>query len=432
MRWANAAVRKGVARRRPVCITVAPQMVAIVVMGLPTSAPAGEAATTMPESHPHARQSYNSLSRNPYTIHGLIIDETPEVFATGRMSPPVQGKHGVYQSTYTSRVIRADFPFNELVPSWNITVPAGAGFLVRIRLGVAGDERWTADYHLDRWGRVGIDAADEVTRDEYGRIDVDHFRSPRTFDRIQYRVVGFAPTPDRLPGVERFALAYTNALGDDVLARTHCPPSPALSKGRWARRLDVPFLTQRGQAARYAGRSCSPTCVAMVLGYYGVEVTPEKVGDLVYDPAHALFGNWPRAVQGAFMFGVGGHLERFSDWHAVRACIARGRPIIASIRFYPPQRITGAPYSETDGHLLVVTGFDGSGNVCVNDPAHPSAATGRARYPRTDLEQAWLDHGGLGYVLYRDTSPANGPTSQPAEVVRNLSAGESEKNTTSR
>jgi len=62
--------------------------------------------------------------------------------------------------------------------------------------------------------------------------------------------------------------------------------------------------------------------------------------------------------------------------------------------------LPAAPYSDTDGHLIVLTGFAGNGDVTVNDPAVRDAAEGRRVYPRADLERVWMSNGArTAYVL---------------------------------
>lgn len=138
----------------------------------------------------------------------------------------------------------------------------------------------------------------------------------------------------------------------------------------------------------------------MVMAYRGVDRPTADVVAACYDSVHEIWGNWPQCVQGAYSLGVPGYLARFSDWSAVERLIADGQPLVISIRVDEEGGLAGAPYRTSDGHLLVLTGFDADGNVAVNDPAARNAEKGRATYRRCDLEQAWMRAtGGVAYVL---------------------------------
>jgi len=62
-------------------------------------------------------------------------------------------------------------------------------------------------------------------------------------------------------------------------------------------------------------------------------------------------------------------------------------------------QLTGAPYTTTSGHLLVLRGFDEQNDCLVNDPAAIDAEHGQLTYKRSELETCWLARGGTAYVL---------------------------------
>ena len=86
--------------------------------------------------------------------------------------------------------------------------------------------------------------------------------------------------------------------------------------------------------------------------------------------------------------------------------IAAGQPIICSIQVEKGE-LPNAPYKSTDGHLIVVTGFDADGNVLVNDPAATDTEKGQTAYPRDALQKAWMDRAnGTAYIIQ---APAKKP-----------------------
>jgi hypothetical protein len=65
------------------------------------------------------------------------------------------------------------------------------------------------------------------------------------------------------------------------------------------------------------------------------------------------------------------------------------------------RQLSGAPLTWSDGHLLVIQGFDSSGNVIVNDPAGSDDSEVRRVYPRDEFVRAWFSgSGGVVYLVY--------------------------------
>ena len=187
--------------------------------------------------------------------------------------------------------------------------------------------------------------------------------------------------------------------------------SPAVSEETSAggsARLVVPAVSQMEEDAAIRSRICSPTCVAMVLAYYGASVAVADLAREIFQPDLDIYGVWPAAVCTAGRHGIAGYLLRFPDWSAAEWCLAQGMPIIASVR-YGAGELTGAAVSETLGHLLVLTGHADDA-VFVNDPAAPTASGVSRRYRLDELRRVWLERAGVGYVLFR---PPTGVAAAP-------------------
>jgi hypothetical protein len=167
---------------------------------------------------------------------------------------------------------------------------------------------------------------------------------------------------------------------------------------------------------------CSPTSVSMVLEYHGVNRTTLENAMAIYDPHFDLFGNWGRAVSRAGEMGLDAWLTRFRNWDQVKAEIANGNPVIASIYFQRGE-VKGFIYEQTAGHLLVIRGFTPTGDVIVNDPASRDKGNG-ATYPASEFARAWFDNGGVGYVIHKPAdaaivqSPTTAPTTAPVSFSR--------------
>ena len=80
--------------------------------------------------------------------------------------------------------------------------------------------------------------------------------------------------------------------------------------------------------------------------------------------------------------------------------IALGVPVIMSVSWGRNQ-LTGAPIPSSNGHLIVLAGFDASGNPIINDPAAATNAAVQRTYKRAELEKLWLQgSGGTAYLIY--------------------------------
>lgn len=353
----------------------------IVPGGKPASMPVDE-----------SEREGNRLRATPNDVHALYRHDFPQDgpgdgFAVSRKDDTI---------ACTSSVIATEFPFNDLVPSFNVVMQPGMTFYAEVRVGRREGDFWTPYYYLGQYG-PRIRLPDRHTEDAHGEVNIDYFQSKQAFDRFQYRITLLHARDAK--AIRRVTFAYSNTLNDAALAakfRKAVDPGP---KKKWARRLPIPYRSQKWEDARIRGMICSPTSTSMVLEYRGVKRPTVEVCEHIWDPEYKLYGNWWHAVQGAFTFGVPGYVERFGGYDAVKRHIASGQPVIASIKVRKGE-LRNAPYRETNGHLLVITGFTESGDICINDPAGTDAEHGGiVVYPAEDMKKIWLDNGGIGYII---------------------------------
>ena len=301
--------------------------------------------------------------------------------------------------------------FTEAVVSWNLDTPAGTG--ARVEMRVAGEEgaEWSAWLFLGEWGDVPPSGPRAVSDGVVGvHVDVDTLVCARPVRRYQWRVT--ATRGEWMPAlsgradhgfdeavvVRRVAVVTTREL-EQTEAGTERRRAAA-SRAQAAVALDVPFRSQRTPEPLLAGRLCSPTSVAMVLAQESGGGRPvHDVALRAFDARNDVFGNWAKNVQAAFSLGAMGYVTRVRDWNEVAGYLRRGVPVIASIRAGVGE-LRGAPYTQTGGHLIVITGLDGRGAALVNDPAVGTAARGRLRYRLDDLETVWFSgSAGTAYIL---------------------------------
>ena len=241
-----------------------------------------------------------------------------------------------------------------LVPSFSLLGAAACSFRFELSALTAG--RWTPWVATTTIGPA-------VFRDELAATgalvpEIDMYTAPLPVERARLRV--------RIHPASALAAPWMMALSASDLA-----PTPVeRGDGAGASRLRVLPRSQMEEAPEIRDRICSPTCVAMVLEFWGRPVSVPEVAAEVFHEGLDRYGVWPAAIHAAARRGVAGYLLRFPDWASAAWCLGQGLPVIASIRFEPGE-LQGTPIARTDGHLVVLIGADGD-HVLVNDPAGPS------------------------------------------------------------
>jgi hypothetical protein len=354
-------------------------------------------------SRPRGPVGENGLGNPPGMQDRLDLIDSPDAFECGKRehvalrpgNPTTlaldDGAASFPRSgTWTSPETPTAFAFTELLPSWNVSAPPETGLRMDVRVR-ARNQRWSPWLYFGSWGRTSTGSERRVSCAQ-GVVNVDYLALDAPADAYQVRVrfESFSLDAQAVPALRRVAVSYSGITGAGL---TRSPVDG------WVRDLAVPFRAQKDAPKPLAGEICSPTSVSMVLAYWGVDKPVVENALAIYDPEHEMFGNWGRAVARAGELGMDGWLTRFRSWGQVQDEIARGQPVIASIRF-GPGTFPSAVLPSTGGHLIVIRGFNAAGDVIVNDPASKERGNG-AVYRADELARAWFDHGGVGYVIRR-------------------------------
>jgi hypothetical protein len=250
-------------------------------------------------------------------------------------------------------------PFDRAVLSWNAAGPATFELEVDGRRHVMG-----------HWG-------DRPRSETTASVDEDTLKLPRPATAFKIRALASPGTR-----VTLLAATFWKSGASD-------PLGPVSEGARGKVIGGVPHLVQSDQ------RTCSPTAVAMVLRFYGVQTTPAIVAAGVKDhapDASEVFGNWPFNTAYAHKASAGrlaSYVRRMSGLAELERQIVAGRPTIIS---YKPNGPNG------EGHLVVVIGFTAAGDVVINDPGRRQ---GKGRViARAEFHRKWLkDAKGVAYLI---------------------------------
>jgi Peptidase_C39 like family len=357
--------------------------------------------------------TYDALSaaeQDGVTVGGLyggagevMLDSTPYSAYDGSGS---YNGGSYYWGWMTSPVYATATPFDTLVPSWEAATPAGTWIELEVR--VRSGDAWTPWFSVGVWASdTGSVARHSVNGQRSGAWEVltDTLQSQGLAfaDAYQYRLTLFTEQPGISPLVRGVSVTASDSY-------SHGANLGAVGTGSWGWELEVPA---RSEMVYEGGGEwwCSPASLSMVMAYWAGQIGAPELDQPVpvvaagtYDHAYQGWGNWPFNTAYASAYGLRSTVSRFSSVEQLERWIDSGVPVVASIAWdnsHSEQSLSGAPLTSSDGHLLVILGFDSSGNVIVNDPAGSDDSEVRRVYQRDEFARAWFSgSGGIAYLVY--------------------------------
>ncbi|MDQ3809235.1 MAG: C39 family peptidase [Chloroflexota bacterium] len=375
-------------------------------------------------AEPAAPILFTRLPFNNGTLDQVLVEDGRLLLAPGASS-----------GEWTSAPVEPGFGFDRLVASWNAETPSDA--YIRVEVQATTDTGVATDWYV-----LGLWAASDTTirrtslrgqEDTLARVDTDTlFGRQALFTAYSLRLrlergSGDDMSPSvRMLGAQVSHTSFSNA----------APSSAPL--GFEAVELAVPSYSQEVHARHYplyggGGEAwCSPTSTEMVVEYWSRGPTaadlawvdpghPDPSVDHAargtYDAAYRGTGNWPFNTAYAATFGLTAFVTQLRSLAEAERLVRAGIPLVASIASRPGELEGFLFAGGTSGHLVVIVGFDASGNPIVNDPAAWSDAAVRRVYDRAQFERVWLRGSqGTVYVIH---PPEVGLPPPPADATAN-------------
>ncbi|MCA1740376.1 MAG: peptidase C39 family protein, partial [Actinobacteria bacterium] len=395
-----------------VCPGVAMLVTTAVLLLLSPGTPGAEAASSsyVDFARHDTYEAFSAGEQDGVTVDGLSggagevrLDSAPY---TGSDGSGFYNGGSYYWGWMTSPVYGTATPFDTLVPSWEAVTPAGTWVELEVR--VHSEDAWSPWFDMGVWSsETGSVGRHSVNGQWSGAWEVltDTLQSNGLVfaDAYQYRLTLFTEQLDISPLVRGVSVAASDSY-------RHGENLGVVGTGLWGQELEVPAHSQ--MVYPDGGEIwCSPTSLSMVMAYWASQIGDPNMNQSVpvvaastYDYAYQGWGNWPFNTAYASSYGLKAAVSRFSSIEQVEWWIEMGIPVVTSIAWdnrYGEQQLSGAPLTWSDGHLLVIRGFDSSGNVIVNDPAGSDDSQVRRVYDRDEFARAWFSgSGGIVYLIY--------------------------------
>jgi hypothetical protein len=323
----------------------------------------------------------------------LVEDKEP----TLELNDPTNSEYprlGIWMSSEQE----SDFPFTQMIASWNVSCPAGTGIRFFVRVRQKGDGIWSPWLYTGYWGHPS--PTNYMIKFPGGWVDEDTLKLSRPADAWQIKAVmeSFETDVEINPSIRRISVTYSGKVSDPELLEKFSSPATRPSILPAAIDLPVPYRAQGDAPEAMRSQVCSPTSVTMVMAYWGKDYPIATNCRAIWDEEYRMFGNWNRAVARAGEVGLDAWVTHFRNWQQVRATLAAGQPIIATIKFNKGE-FPSSVLKETNGHLIVIRGMTAGGDLICNDPARRGRGN-HVIYKANELAHAWFTDGGIAYIIH--------------------------------
>jgi len=298
----------------------------------------------------------------------------------------------------TSPILHSEFPFEALVLSWNGSFPEGTYLIYEVQVK-GRSPFWSPWHEVLRYGKHPVVKEGENKESWAAKVDSDQLKMKVSGREFRYRIKLFSESPEKTPSIRMICASYANYSKKKDQERLLYPSNTENTlKPEWIRDLEVPFRSQLVENKDISWRACHPTSLAMALHYHGTELPTAEVAKGVWDPHNGIYGNWVYNAAYAGELGYQSYVRYCSSFDPIKEEIAKGNPVIISIKFGKGE-LENSPMNSTGGHIILVRGFNENGDPICNDPGTRNESTGHVVYKKEELEKAWITHSGAAVFV---------------------------------
>lgn len=289
--------------------------------------------------------------------------------------------------------VQLDTPlFTQLIVSWNASKPANGHYSVWVQGRNSKTQHWLPLHHMLDWGatwqRTYISKCDDGSGCHHVRLEI-----PKSVRGDGFRI--------RIEAHDGADLAQLKGLfvclADFSLFEVQHDSYAHLKSIKIE---NVPAYSQMVLNHPRAQNLCSPTSMSMLLSYIlKTPVDPLLFAQGVYDSGLDSFGSWPFNVAHAFVTAqeaVTVYATRLPSFETLYQRLRNDIPVMVSVR----GALQGAAKEYTNGHLLLVTGWDHrTKQVLCHDPAFASDKETVVRYDIRSFLEAWGRSHNFAYLV---------------------------------
>lgn len=284
---------------------------------------------------------------------------------------------------FASDVIITPFPFQSLIVSVNYTAQPDALLLLEVQVRINGV--WSEFYKLGLFSK-DLKSCFPDQQDAFGKVETDTlslFSAAEAY-RVRIHFKGTLSLQGFYACGLRFPFIYDEK-------KSACLPEGAYQ-------TSVAPLSQMQVKHPDHRRICSPVSLCMALQTLGFEVSLKDVMSGVLDQRANIYGNWIFNTAYASEVGAESYVKRFSALAELKDYCREDSLVIASIA-YEKNDLPGAPMERTDGHLVLIRGYE-PGQILVADPAASTNDTVLRTYEAVAFAKAWLERKqGVAYIV---------------------------------